>query len=76
MHEDKKYYPSAEEVYPEAEVMVQDEDTQALNEPIIAPIKTKKFENIELNLPETTYKKEYVQIFLHDVFFILYYVPL
>lgn len=60
LHEDKKYYPSAEEVYPEAEVMVQDEDTQALNEPIIAPIKTKKFENIELNLPETTYKKEFL----------------
>jgi len=60
LHEDKKYYPSAEEVYPEAEVMVQDEDTQALAEPIIAPIKTKKFENIELNLPETTYKKEFL----------------
>lgn len=42
LHEDKKYFPSAEEVYPEAEVMVQDEDTQALAEPIIAPIKTKK----------------------------------
>lgn len=58
LHEDKKYYPSAEEVYPEAETLVQDEDTQPLSEPIVAPIKTKKFEVIEQNLPETTYNKE------------------
>lgn len=59
LHEDKKYYASAEEVFgPGVETMVQDEDTQALTVPIIAPIKQLKFEVAEQDLPETTYKKE------------------
>jgi U5 small nuclear ribonucleoprotein component len=62
LHEDKKYFPSAEEVYPDAETLVQDEDTQALDKPIIEPIKIKKFEIQEKDLPETTYTKQYVYI--------------
>jgi U5 small nuclear ribonucleoprotein component len=62
LHEDKKYYPSAEEVYPNAETLVQEEDTQLLTEPIIAPIKVKKFEVLEQQLPQTTYSKEYVSV--------------
>lgn len=58
--EDKKYFPTAEEVYPGAETMVQDEDTQPLEEPIIAPIKTKRFETLEQGVPETTYNKEFL----------------
>jgi len=59
LHEDKKYYPSAEEVYgPEVETLVQEEDTQPLSEPIIQPIKIKKFQVQEKDLPETRYKKE------------------
>ena len=43
--EDKKYYPSAEEVYGEGtETLVMDEDAQPLEEPIIAPLKTKRVE--------------------------------
>lgn len=30
LHEDKKYYPSASEIYPDAETLVQEEDTQVL----------------------------------------------
>ncbi|RCH97505.1 U5 small nuclear ribonucleoprotein component [Rhizopus stolonifer] len=61
LHEDKKYYPSAEEVYgQEVETMVQEEDTQPLSEPIIAPIKVRKFNVTEKDLPETYYKKEYM----------------
>jgi U5 small nuclear ribonucleoprotein component len=60
LHEDKKFYPSAEEVYPDAETLVQDEDTQPLSEPIIAPIKTKKFEILEHTLPQTNYNKEFL----------------
>eukprot|EP01117_Protostelium_nocturnum_P010932 TRINITY_DN3951_c0_g2_i2.p1 TRINITY_DN3951_c0_g2~~TRINITY_DN3951_c0_g2_i2.p1 ORF type:complete len:973 (+),score=322.38 TRINITY_DN3951_c0_g2_i2:242-3160(+) len=60
LQEDKKYYPNASELYPEAEVMVQDEDTQALTVPIIAPIKVKKFEVTEEGLPNTTYDKNYL----------------
>ncbi|KAG9303617.1 hypothetical protein G9A89_018513 [Geosiphon pyriformis] len=61
LHEDKKYYPSAEEVYgPEVETLVQEEDTQPLSEPIIAPIKIKKFQVQEKDLPETRFKKEFL----------------
>ncbi|KAL2610071.1 hypothetical protein R1flu_028644 [Riccia fluitans] len=43
--EDKKYYPTAMEVYGEGvETLVMDEDAQPLEEPIIKPIKTKNFE--------------------------------
>eukprot|EP00249_Psilotum_nudum_P021920 c28300_g1_i1 orf=129-3110(+) len=43
--EDKKYYPTAEEVYGEGvETLVMDEDAQPLEEPIIKPVKSKKFE--------------------------------
>ena len=56
LHEDKKYYPSAEEVYgPEVETLVQEEDTQALSEPIVAPVVTKKFSHYSKDLPITTF---------------------
>ncbi|KAG6545698.1 hypothetical protein Mapa_012883 [Marchantia paleacea] len=43
--EDKKYYPTAMEVYGEGvETLVMDEDAQPLEDPIIKPIKTKNFE--------------------------------
>ncbi|KAJ2856048.1 hypothetical protein FB639_006156, partial [Coemansia asiatica] len=62
LHEDKSFYPSAEDVFgPDVEVLVQEEDTQALNEPIIAPIKTRKFTvGDEDDLPRTTYSKEFL----------------
>ena len=45
LHEDKKYYPSALEVYgPGVETLVQEEDAQPLTEPIIAPTKRRKFQ--------------------------------
>lgn len=45
LHEDKKYYPTAEEVFgKDTEVLVQDEDAQPIEVPIIAPVKTHKFE--------------------------------
>lgn len=43
--EDKKYYPTAEEVYGEdVEALVMDEDEQSLEQPIIKPVKNIKFE--------------------------------
>lgn len=43
LHEDKKYYPSAQEIYGNGvEALVQEEDTMPLSEPIIAPLKTTK----------------------------------
>ncbi|GAA5805185.1 U5 small nuclear ribonucleoprotein component [Helicostylum pulchrum] len=61
LHEEKKYYPSAEEVYgEEVETMVQEEDTQPLSEPIVAPIQVRKFNVFEKDLPETHYSKEFM----------------
>ncbi|KAJ2514081.1 hypothetical protein H4217_005957 [Coemansia sp. RSA 1939] len=62
LHEDKKYYPDAEEVFgPGVEALVQEEDTQPLSEPIIAPVKVRKFEvSEEDEMPETSYSKEFM----------------
>lgn len=61
LHEDKKYYPTAKEVYgPEVETIVHEEDTQALTEPIIAPVKRKKFTLAEQDLPSTAYNIEFL----------------
>lgn len=61
LHEDKKYYPSHEEVYgPGVETMVEEEDTQPLSEAIIKPIKVKKFALVEQVLPETTFDMGYL----------------
>uniref|UniRef100_A0A673GPI1 116 kDa U5 small nuclear ribonucleoprotein component n=1 Tax=Sinocyclocheilus rhinocerous TaxID=307959 RepID=A0A673GPI1_9TELE len=61
LHEDKKYYPTAEEVYgPEVETIVQEEDTQPLTEPIIKPVKMKRFTLMEQELPATVYDMEFL----------------
>eukprot|EP01112_Ceratiomyxa_fruticulosa_P017874 TRINITY_DN5640_c0_g2_i1.p1 TRINITY_DN5640_c0_g2~~TRINITY_DN5640_c0_g2_i1.p1 ORF type:complete len:984 (-),score=223.83 TRINITY_DN5640_c0_g2_i1:93-3044(-) len=60
LHEDKQYYPDASEVYPDAETLVQEEDTQPLSVPIIAPNKAKAFEVQEKEFPALTYKKEFL----------------
>ncbi|KAI8318873.1 116 kDa U5 small nuclear ribonucleoprotein component-like protein [Martensiomyces pterosporus] len=63
LHEDKKYYPDADEVFgPDVEAVVQEEDTQPLTEPIIAPVKVRKFQVTEddRQLPDTTYAKEFL----------------
>src|SRR5579862_9162198 len=61
LHEDKQYYPSAEQVFgPDVEVLVQEEDTQPLSEPIVAPIKVKSFNVEEKDLPPTYYSREYM----------------
>ena len=60
MHEDKKYYPDAAEVYPEAETLVQDEDTQPLSLPIVAPVSARAFSLLEATPPATAYKAEFL----------------
>lgn len=64
LHEDKQYYPSAEEVYgPGVETLVQEEDAQPLTEPIIAPIKVRKWTVEEKDMPETRFDKGCVRPF-------------
>ncbi|KIM31572.1 hypothetical protein M408DRAFT_235250 [Serendipita vermifera MAFF 305830] len=61
LHEDKKYYPTAQEVYGEdVETMVQEEDAQPLSEPIVAPVKVRKWAVEEKGLPETRYDKGFL----------------
>jgi len=58
LHENKQYYPSASEVYGEdVETLVQEEDAQPLTEPIIAPVKVRKWTVEEKGMPETRYDK-------------------
>lgn len=59
LHEDKQYYPSAEEVYgSNVDIMVQEQDTQPLSQPIIEPIRHKRIAIETTNVPDTVYKKE------------------
>ena len=61
LHEDKQYYPSASDVYgQDVETLVQEEDAHPLTEPIVAPIKTRKWVVEEKDLPETRFDKGYV----------------
>ncbi|KAJ8956271.1 hypothetical protein NQ318_015007 [Aromia moschata] len=61
LHEDKQYYPSALQVYgPDVETIVQEEDTQALDVPLVEPVKKKKFQLKEQDLPETVYSMEFL----------------
>lgn len=59
LHEDKRYYATAEEVYgADVEAMVQEEDAQMLTEPIVAPIKVRAFTVQEKNLPVTRFDRK------------------
>ncbi|KAL3470465.1 P-loop containing nucleoside triphosphate hydrolase protein [Aspergillus californicus] len=61
LHEDKQYYPSAQQVYGgDVETMVQEEDSQPLSEPIIAPVTQKKFSIEESELPPVFYSREFM----------------
>ncbi|BEI86863.1 hypothetical protein CcaverHIS002_0702090 [Cutaneotrichosporon cavernicola] len=61
LHEDKKYYATAEETYgPDVEAMVQEEDTQLLTEPIVQPIKVRNFTVQEKDLPVTRFDRNFM----------------
>ncbi|KAL8826742.1 MAG: hypothetical protein Q9191_003610 [Dirinaria sp. TL-2023a] len=61
LHEDKQYYPTAQQVYgADVETMVQEEDTQSLTQPIIAPIQQKKFAVQEADLPPVHFSRDFM----------------
>ncbi|MBW0462556.1 hypothetical protein O181_002271 [Austropuccinia psidii MF-1] len=63
LHDDKKYYPLASEIYgPDVEALVEEEDAQPLTEPIINPIKVRKFTIVEKGeaVPKTTFSKQFM----------------
>ncbi|ORY80346.1 P-loop containing nucleoside triphosphate hydrolase protein [Protomyces lactucae-debilis] len=58
LHEDKQYYPSAAQIYGEdVEVMVQEEDAQPLTEPIVKPVRQKRFTVEQDDLPEVVFDR-------------------
>ncbi len=61
LHEDKQYYPTAQQVYgPDVETLVQEEDAQPLSQPIIAPIQQKKFTVQEADLPPVQFGRDFM----------------
>ncbi|KAI9680998.1 MAG: hypothetical protein M1829_001078 [Trizodia sp. TS-e1964] len=61
LHEDKQYYPTAQQVYgPGVETLVQEEDAQPLTQPIIAPIQKKKFTIQEADLPNVFFSRTFM----------------
>ncbi|KAI9783457.1 MAG: hypothetical protein M1816_001381 [Peltula sp. TS41687] len=61
LHEDKQYYPTAQQVYgPDVETLVQEEDAQPLTQPIIAPVEQKKFTVQEADLPSVNFAREFM----------------
>ena len=60
LHEDKQYYPEAEQVFGAGvETLVMDEDAQPLTKPIIEPISDKPFHYFMKEVPETTFNWSY-----------------
>src|SRR5271156_3674114 len=61
LHEDKQYYPTAQQVYgADVETLVEEEDAQPLTQPIIAPVTKKKFQVEEVDLPPVYFSREFM----------------
>ena len=61
LHEDKQYYPTAEQVYGrDVETLVQEEDAQPLTQPIIAPVQQRKFAVQEVDLPDVSFDRGFM----------------
>lgn len=61
LHEDKQYYPSASQIYgPDVETLVQEEDTQTLQQPIVAPVEKQKFTIEETDLPHVYFDRGFM----------------
>ncbi|KAI0008164.1 P-loop containing nucleoside triphosphate hydrolase protein [Xylariaceae sp. FL0662B] len=61
LHEDKQYYPTAQQVYgADVETLVQEEDAQPLTQPIVAPVDVKKFSIEEADLPPVYFDRTFM----------------
>lgn len=66
LHEDKQYYPTAQQIYGEdVDTRVEEEDAQSLTQPIIAPIEHKKFNIEETDLPPVFFEREFMMDLLN-----------
>ncbi|EAK88970.1 Snu114p GTpase, U5 snRNP-specific protein, 116 kDa [Cryptosporidium parvum Iowa II] len=71
--EDKEYYPDPSDVYgDDVEILVQEEDHQHIDEPLISPLKENKFDLIEKNLKEmeTTFSYEFLRDLMDNLEFV------
>jgi U5 small nuclear ribonucleoprotein component len=59
LYEDKKYYPEMEEVYRGAETLIEEEDAQAITDPLIKDNKEKKFD-LRVPTPQLNYSTEFL----------------
>ena len=59
-HEDKQVYPTAREVYGDAEVVVHEEDTQPITVPIVDPQVVSTFDAVEAQFPETSFDFDFM----------------
>eukprot|EP01063_Lacrimia_lanifica_P035730 TRINITY_DN689_c0_g1_i1.p1 TRINITY_DN689_c0_g1~~TRINITY_DN689_c0_g1_i1.p1 ORF type:complete len:966 (+),score=430.56 TRINITY_DN689_c0_g1_i1:72-2969(+) len=67
LHEDKKFYPDADEVYGQGtEVIVGEEDTQTIEQPIIAPKVEKHFHTKEKKSKKVGQQASYIQHVMHE----------
>ncbi|KAJ1608410.1 snRNP-specific protein U5 [Cryptosporidium canis] len=72
-YEDKEYYPDPSQVYGEdVEILVEEEDHQHIDEPLISPLKENKFDLIEKNLEylETTFSYEFLRGLMDNLEFV------
>ena len=61
LHEDKQYYPTAEQVYGrDVETLVEEEDAQPLTQPIIAPVQQRRFAVQEADLPQVAFHRGFM----------------
>lgn len=61
LHEDKQYYPKAEQVYgADVETRVEEVDALPLSAPIIAPVEVKRFTIEESDLPPVFYDRRFM----------------
>jgi U5 small nuclear ribonucleoprotein component len=59
LYEDKKYYPEMEEVYRGAETLIEEEDAQAITDPLIKDYKEKKFD-LKVPSPQLIYSNQFL----------------
>jgi len=70
LYEDKQYYEDNEAIFPEAEIRIQEEDTQPLEKPIFQPIKDKVHELIEKEKPSTSFNFDFMGHLMESPFLI------
>lgn len=65
LYEDKKYYPEIDEVYKGVETLIEEEDAQAITDPLIRDIREKKFD-LRVPMPQLEYSVAFLQDLLRN----------